>query len=66
VNQEDDEADELDDIVTEKLDVFGDEDIGCVDEEVVGSTVFRLCQCQFLYMYVQHSCCGWSLLVAVC
>jgi len=40
VNQEDDEADELEDIVNEKLDVFCDEDIGCVDEEVVGSTVY--------------------------
>ena len=40
MNQEDDEADELEDIVNEKLDVFGDEDIGCVDEEVVGSTVY--------------------------
>ena len=40
VNQEDDEADELHDSVTEKLDVFGDEDIGWVDEEVVGSTVY--------------------------
>jgi len=40
VNQEDDEADELHDSVTEELDVFGDEVIGWVDEEVLGSTVY--------------------------